>query len=49
MPPSVEVHLAADAASQERFGAAILAIAHDRMADRGHVHAELVCVRPVSG
>ena len=41
-PPRVKMHLAADAAGQERFGPAILAIADNRMPDRGHMHAQLV-------
>ena len=40
--PRVEVHLAADAAGQERQLPAVFAVAHDRMADRRHVHAQLV-------
>ncbi len=38
----MQVHLAADAAGQERGLPAIFAVAHDGMADRGHVHAQLV-------
>ena len=41
-PPRVKVHLAADRAGQECFGPAVLAVAHDRVADRRHVDAQLV-------
>ena len=40
--PRVKVHLAADAAGQERVLTAIFAVADDRMADRRHVDAQLV-------
>ena len=40
--PRVEVHLAADAAGQESVLPAVLAVADDGMADRRHVHAQLV-------
>ena len=38
----VEVELAADRPGQEGVGAAIFAVAEDRVADRRHVHAQLV-------
>src|SRR5690606_23163216 len=38
----VEMHLATDRAGQEGVLSAIFAVAHDRMPDGGHVHAELV-------
>src|SRR5690606_20752989 len=38
----VEMHLATDRAGQEGVLPAIFAVAHDRMPDGGHVHAELV-------
>jgi hypothetical protein len=38
----VEVHLAADAPGQEGILPAIFAVAHDRVADRGHVDAQLM-------
>ena len=41
-PPRMEVHLAADAAGEERLAPAVLAVAHDRVADRRHVRAQLV-------
>src|SRR5690606_30991744 len=41
-PTGVEVHLAADRAGQEGVLTAVLAVADDRMADRRHVHAQLV-------
>ena len=40
--PRVEVHLAADAAGQERGLPAIFAIADDRVADRRHMDTQLV-------
>ena len=38
----VEVELPRDAAGEEGLGAAVFAVAHDGMADGGHVDAELV-------
>src|SRR6185369_3572399 len=41
-PPGMEVELAADPAGQVRLDTAIFRIADDRVAERGHVRAELV-------
>ena len=41
-PARVEMHLAADRASQEGLGSAIFTVADDGMADRRHMHAQLV-------
>ncbi len=49
-PSCMQVHLAADPdAAEEGIGPAIFAVAHDRVADRSHMHTRSWCVRPVSG